>query len=172
MATTIIEGLDGLKNLARGITKSIDEVDGGAPVVHTVGVDLGYSNWMEITQDRVNTFADATDDHQFIHVDPAAAAETPFGGTIAHGYLTSSLGPALAKQVYEITGTKMGVNYGSDKVRYITPVPVGKRLRLGVKLTKVEDIPGGAQVYMTFTYELEGAERPACVAENIYRVYF
>ena len=150
--TTVIQGIAGLKDL--------------------VGEHLGYSDYLEITQERVNTFADATGDHQWIHVDPERAkAESPFGGPIAHGYLTLSLGPALAPQIMRVDGIKMGVNYGCGKVRFPAPVPVGAMLRLGAELTQVDDIPGGAQVYMTFTYEVEGAAKPSCVCEVIFRYY-
>ncbi|MCB0963933.1 MAG: MaoC family dehydratase, partial [Acidimicrobiales bacterium] len=111
-----------------------------------VGTHLGHSGWVTVTQEMVNTFADATGDHQWIHVDPEKAkAESPFGGPIAHGYLTLSLGPVLAPQVMRVEGIKMGVNYGCEKVRFPSPVPVGAKLRLGAELTKVDDIPGGAQ---------------------------
>ena len=150
--TTVIQGIAGLKEL--------------------VGTHLGYSDYLEITQERVNTFADATGDHQWIHVDPERAkAESPFGGPIAHGYLTLSLGPVLAPQIMRVEGIKMGVNYGAGKVRFPSPVPVGSNLRLGAELTAVEDIPGGAQVYMTFTFEVEGAAKPSCVSEIIFRYY-
>lgn len=150
--TTVIQGIAGLKEL--------------------VGTHLGYSDYLEITQERVNTFADATGDHQWIHVDPERAkAESPFGGPIAHGYLTLSLGPVLAPQIMAVEGIKMGVNYGCGKVRFPSPVPVGAKLRLGAELTAVEDIPGGAQVYMTFTFECEGAPKPSCVSEIIFRYY-
>ena len=125
--TTIIDGIDGLKA--------------------AVGTHLGHSDWLEVTQERVNLFADATGDHQWIHVDPERAkAESPFGGPIAHGYLTLSLGPVLVPQVVQVAGVKMGVNYGCEKVRFPSPVPVGSKLRVGVELLEVTDIPGGAQV--------------------------
>ncbi|QXC62573.1 MaoC family dehydratase [Aquihabitans sp. G128] len=151
--TTVIQGIAGLKDL--------------------VGTHLGYSDYLEITQERVNTFAEATGDHQWIHVDPERAkAESPFGGPIAHGYLTLSLGPVLAPQIMRVEGIKMGVNYGAGKVRFPSPVPVGAKLRLGAELTNVEDIGGGgAQVYMTFTFECEGAPKPSCVSEIIFRYY-
>ncbi len=150
--TTVIKGIAGLKDL--------------------VGTHLGYSDYVEITQDRVNTFADATGDHQWIHVDPErATAESPFGGPIAHGYLTLSLGPLLAPQIMQVEGIKMGVNYGADKVRFPSPVPVGAKLRLGAELTRVDDIAGGVQVWMTFTFECEGATKPSCVSENVFRYY-
>jgi acyl dehydratase len=150
--TTVINGIAGLKDL--------------------VGQHLGYSDYIEITQDRVNTFADATGDHQWIHIDPErATAESPFGGPIAHGYLTLSLGPLLAPEIMRVDGIKMGVNYGCEKVRFPSPVPVGAKLRLGAELTKVDEIAGGAQVYMTFTFECEGAAKPSCVSEVVFRYY-
>ncbi|MCO5318091.1 MAG: MaoC family dehydratase [Microthrixaceae bacterium] len=148
-------------------------VEGIAGLEALVGEHLGYSDWLEITQDRVNTFADATGDHQWIHVDPERAkAESPFGGPIAHGYLTLSLGPVLMPTIMTVTGVKMGVNYGCGKVRFPSPVPVGSKLRLGAQLDSVERLPGdGAQVQMTFTFEVEGAPKPSCVAEIIFRYY-
>ena len=137
-----------------------------------VGTELGVSDWLEITQDRVNRFADATGDHQWIHIDAERAkAESPFGGPIAHGYLTLSLGPVLMPQVVMTTGFRMGVNYGANKVRFMSPVPVGAKLRLGVTLLAVEDIAGGAQVTYGFSFECEGAAKPSCVAEVIFRSY-
>ena len=136
-----------------------------------VGKELEPSSWLEITQARVNQFADATNDHQFIHVDPERAAKTPFGGPIAHGYLTLSLGPVLYPQVVTITGFSMGVNYGCNKVRFPAPVMVGAKLRLGVKLLEVTDIAGGVQTTLEFTFESEGGSKPNCVAEVIYRSY-
>jgi acyl dehydratase len=147
------------------------EVNGIAGLKELVGTHLGYSDWLEITQERVNTFADATGDHQWIHVDPErATAESPFGGPIAHGYLTLSLGPVLMPQILRVNGTRMGVNYGCGKVRFPSPVPVGSNLRLGAHLDAVDDLGGGwAQISMTFTFEVEGADKPACVAEIIFR---
>ena len=149
------------------------EVNGIAGLKELVGTHLGYSEWMEITQERVNTFADATGDHQWIHVDvERATAESPFGGPIAHGYLTLSLGPVLFPQIMTVKGIKMGVNYGCGKVRFPSPVPVGSNLRLGATLDSVEDLPGGwAQISMTFTFECEGASKPSCVSEIICRYY-
>ena len=137
----------------------------------SVGQHLGYSEWMEITQDRVNRFADATDDHQFIHVDPDAAAQTPFGGTIAHGYLTLSLVVPLVSQIYRVDGVRMGVNYGTNKVRFPAPVPVGSKIRAGAELTSVTDVPGGVQVELTVTIETQGGTKPVCVAETVSRLY-
>jgi len=148
------------------------KVEGIAGLQALVGQHLGYSDWLEITQERVNTFADATGDHQWIHVDPERAKDGPFGGPIAHGYLTLSLGPVLMPTIMQVTGVRMGVNYGCAKVRFPSPVPVGSNLRLGAQLDKIEELPGnGAQVYMTFTFEVEGAPKPACVAEIIFRYY-
>ena len=137
----------------------------------SVGQHLGYSEWMEITQDRVNRFADATDDHQFIHVDPDAATQTPFGGTIAHGYLTLSLVVPLVSQIYRVDGVRMGVNYGTNKVRFPAPVPVGSKIRAGAELTSVTDVPGGVQVELTVTIETQGGTKPVCVAETVSRLY-
>ena len=138
----------------------------------SAGTHLGRTEWMEITQERVNLFADATGDHQWIHVDVARAnAESPFGGPIAHGYLTLSLGPVLVPQVVRVDGVKMALNYGCEKVRFPSPVPVGSKLRVGVELVDVTDIAGGCQVVMRFTFECEGAPKPSCVSENVFRYY-
>ncbi|MDA2957209.1 MAG: MaoC family dehydratase [Ilumatobacteraceae bacterium] len=137
-----------------------------------VGQHLGYSEYIDITQDRVNQFADATGDHQWIHVDVERAKSGPFGGPIAHGYLTLSLGPMLYPTVVRVEGFSMGVNYGANKVRFPSPVPVGSRLRLGVKLLDVEDVSGGVQMTMEFTFECEGSSKPSCVAEIIFRSFF
>lgn len=137
-----------------------------------VGEHLGYSEYMEIDQARVQMFADATGDQQWIHTDPARAkAESPFGGPIAHGYLTLSLGPVLLPQIFSVGGIAMGVNYGANKVRFMAPVPVGARLRAGVKVLAVDDIAGGAQVTIETTFETEGSSKPSCVAEVIFRYY-
>ena len=141
-----------------------------------VGQEVGVSDWVEITQDRVNQFAEATGDHQWIHVDvERAAKEDPFGtgGTIAHGYLTMSLGPVLAPEVMEITGATTQINYGANKVRFPSPVPVGSRVRLGVDLLTVTPVDTNvADIVYKFTTEVEGAIKPACVAEVIIRVIF
>jgi acyl dehydratase len=150
--TTTVNGITGLQEL--------------------VGEHLGHSDYIEITQEQVNTFADATGDHQWIHVDPERAIkESPFGGPIAHGYLTLSLGPSLMPSILRVDGVKMGVNYGCEKVRFPSPVPVGSKVRLGAQLLTVDDIAGGAQVTMLFTYEVEGAPKPSCVAEVVFRYY-
>ena len=132
---------------------------------------VGVSDWFTIDQDRVGLFADATEDHQWIHVDPERAKEGPFGGTIAHGFLTLSLLPVLIAQVYEIEGTKMAVNYGLNRVRFTAPVPVGSRVRGNVELLEVTDVTGGVQVNTKVTVEVAGSERPALVAEWLTRRY-
>jgi acyl dehydratase len=146
-------------------------VQGIAGLKAKVGEHLGYSEWVEITQEQVNLFADATGDHQWIHVDPERAKSGPFGGPIAHGYLTLSLGPMLMPQILRVEGISMAVNYGAGKVRFPSPVPVGSKLRLGAELSAVDDVAGGAQVTMVFTFEVEGAPKPSCVAEIIFRYY-
>ncbi len=138
-----------------------------------VGTEIGVSEWMEITQDRVNQFADATDDHQFIHVDPERASQTPFGGTIAHGFLTLSLTVTLAGQVeIDVGKPKMAINYGLDKVRFPAPVPVGSKLRARVVLQAVSAVGSSIQVNRTVTMEVEGTEKPAMVAETVTRYYY
>lgn len=144
-------------------------IEGLAGVRQAVGRHLGWSPWLELTQDRVDQFAEATGDHQWIHVDPKRAAEGPFGATIAHGYLTLSLVNQFLPQVVEVRGIAMGVNYGLNRVRFPAPVLVGSRVRGGVELTGAEEVPGGIQTTMVVTVETEGADRPACVAEVISR---
>jgi acyl dehydratase len=142
-----------------------------AELAPAVGSHLGHSTWHEITQERVNTFADATDDHQFIHVDPDRAAETMFGGPIAHGFLTLSLSVPLVHEVFEVKGVRVAVNYGLNRVRFPAPVPVGSRIRVGVRLASVEEIPGGVQVTVDAEFEIEGGTKPACVAQLVSRYY-
>ena len=137
-----------------------------------VGQHLGYSEYVTITQEQVQKFADATGDHQWIHLDVEKAKTGPFGRTIAHGYLTLSLTPIFVGQIWHIEGVKMGVNYGANKVRFMSPVPVGSKLRAGAKLNSVDDIAGGAQVVLEVTFECEGATKPSCVAEVIFRHYY
>lgn len=132
-----------------------------------VGQHVGHSEWMEITQARIDAFADATGDHQWIHVDPERAANGPYGTTIAHGYLTLSLLPLLVEQVMQIRGFRMMINYGLDKVRFPAPVPVGSRIRAGVDLTSLQRKPSGVQLTSTVTVEVEGGDRPAVVAETV-----
>lgn len=136
-----------------------------------VGRHLGHSRWHEVTQDQVNRFANATGDHQWIHVDPQRAAEGPFGRTIAHGYLTLSLGPALLEEILLFTDAPLVVNYGLDRVRFPAPLPVGERLRLGVECAAAESFQGGVQVTLRLTFEVENQRKPACVADVVFRYY-
>lgn len=132
------------------------------------GEELGTSDWVTITQEQINTFADATGDHQWIHVDPERAAAGPFGGVIAHGYLTISLLPALAQQIYSLGGLAFSMNYGSNKVRFPSPVPVGSRLRATATLLETQEIAIGTQAIVKFVIEREGGDKPALVAEVVY----
>ena len=137
-----------------------------------VGTDLGSSEWFEVTQESVNLFADATGDHQWIHVDvERAKKESPFGGPIAHGYLTVSLLAPLLTEVLLVTDTTMGVNYGLNKVRFPSPVPVGAKVRASATLADVKEFPGGLQLTLSATVEREGGDKPVCIAEPIYRYY-
>lgn|SRR5487761_987790 len=147
------------------VVKAIEEFHG------LKGEHLGYSDWHVIDQKRVDLFADATEDHQWIHVDPERAKSGPFGGAIAHGYLTLSLVPALLHEVLEVHGMKFGVNYGCNKVRFPSPVMVGAKLRLGAAVGDVEDVSGGVQVSLDVTLETEGTDKPNCVAQVVYRYY-
>jgi acyl dehydratase len=151
MAPRHIESIDALKGL--------------------IGEHLGYSEYMTITQERVNQFAESTGDHQWIHVDVERAKTGPFGGPIAHGYLTLSLGPVFLPQIFSVGGIAMGVNYGANKVRFVSPVPVGAKLRAGVKVMAVDDTPGGARVTLETTFECEGATKPSCIAEVIFQYF-
>ena len=152
MAQTTVEGIEGVQGL--------------------VGRQLGHSDWVEITQEQVNQFADATGDHQWIHVDPERATkESPFGGPIAHGYLTLSLLPMLLPQIIEITGFTLTVNYGTEKVRFPAPVPVGSRVRATAVCDSVTPIDGGVQMLVTVTVEIEGGSKPAMVATSVSRRY-
>lgn len=135
------------------------------------GSDLGYSNWLEITQERINLFADATNDHQYIHVDPVRAKDSPFGGTIAHGFLTLSLYIPLWEEILEVTDATTLVNYGLDKVRFTSPVPAGAKIRLHATLKTVAEVSGGYQLHVDGIIEIEGQERPAVIIEHISRVY-
>jgi len=146
-------------------------IDGIEDLKTKVGEELGVSDWHDVTQERVNAFADATGDHQFIHVDPERAKQTPFGGTIAHGLLTLSLGPVFTDELFTITGLAFALNYGYGKVRFPAPVPVGAKLRMRATLAAVDDVAGGVQFTITQTYEVEGAEKPSCVAEQLVRAY-
>jgi acyl dehydratase len=135
------------------------------------GLELGPSKWLEITQDRIDRFADATDDHQWIHVDPERAAQGPFGTTIAHGYLTLSLLVPFSYELLAVEGTRMGINYGVNRVRFPAPVPVGSRLRARFRLENVTEVDGGVQVEANATVEREGQEKPVCAAELVFRFY-
>jgi acyl dehydratase len=136
------------------------------------GQHLGYSEWLEISQERVATFADATDDHQWIHLDTERAAAGPFGTTIAHGYLTLSLLVPMWSQILRYEGVRLGVNYGLNRVRFPSPVPVGSRIRTGATLVSVEPVADGSiQVIADFVVEREGAEKPCCIAQGIFRFY-
>ena len=152
MATRHIESIDALKGL--------------------IGEHLGYSEYMTISQERVNQFAEATGDFQWIHIDVEKAKAGPFGGPIAHGYLTLSLGPVFLPQIFSVGGISMGVNYGANKVRFVSPVPVGAELRAGIKVLAVDDTPGGARVTLETTFECKGAAKPSCVAEVIFKYFF
>src|SRR5690625_4868579 len=143
------------------IYQGLDELEAA------VGTHLGYSDWHTITQEQVNLFADATEDHQWIHIDPERAKTGPFGATIAHGYLTLSLVPKLCWQIYDVAGLKMSINYGANKVRFPAPVTVGSRIRAGVELLEVDRGPSATQAITRTTIEIDGSEKPACVVENI-----
>jgi acyl dehydratase len=141
-------------------------------ILENVGKDLGTSDWLEVTQDRINTFADATGDHQWIHVDAERAKDGPFGSTIAHGYLTLSLVNFFLPQIVTVENISMGVNYGLDRVRFTSPVPVGSKIRARGQLTKADAMKGGAvQCVVRVTVEVEGSERPACIADTISRFF-
>jgi acyl dehydratase len=136
-----------------------------------VGKPLGHSDWLEISQERIDQFAEATGDHQWIHVDPERAKAGPFGTTIAHGYLTQSLASLFLPQIIEVRGISMGINYGADRVRFPAPVPVGSRVRGSAEVVEVEEIKGTIQAKIRVTIELEGSERPGCVIDTISRYY-
>jgi acyl dehydratase len=135
------------------------------------GDELGTSDWHEVTQKDIDTFADVTGDHQWIHVDPERARDTPFGGTVAHGYYTLSLAPHLGEEIFALEGFAFAVNYGLNKVRFPAPLPVGSRVRMHAKLKQLEDVAGGAQMTMELTFECEDGDKPVCVAETLARVY-
>lgn len=142
-----------------------------ASLKEAAGKHLGHTEWQEMTQERVNGFADATDDHQFIHVDVEAAKQTPFGGTIAHGYLTLSLMAPVMGELMHVSDAKMGINYGLDKVRFPAPLKVGSQWRGGGEIVEVTEVPGGLQVKVKGTIEVKDQEKPACVAECLVRLY-
>jgi acyl dehydratase len=136
-----------------------------------VGKELGVSDWHLVTQEQIDEFARVTGDDQWIHVDVERARESPFGGTIAHGYYTLSLAPRFSYAMFKIDGFAFGVNYGLNRVRFPAPMPVGERVRMRATLKSVEEIPGGAQITTELTFEREGGEKPVCVAESLARVY-
>ena len=142
-----------------------------ADVAGLAGTDLGYTDWLEITQDRVNTFADATGDHQWIHTDPERAKDGPFGGPIAHGFLTLSLAVTFWSELFDVEGVSTKVNYGLDKVRFISPVKVGSRVRMTAVIAEVTEVAGGYQFGVDQTIEIEGGAKPAVVARGLYRFY-
>lgn len=142
-----------------------------AELAESVGEHLGYSDWLEMTQKRIDSFADATTDHQWIHVDSQRAADGPFGTTIAHGYLTLALVVPLVGQVYRVDGVSMGINYGVNKVRFPTPVPVGSMVRAGAALAAAQPAEGGMQVSLDVVIQLQGGTKPACVAQTVVRYY-
>lgn len=144
----------------------LDGVDG---INALVGQHLGYGDYVEVTQDRINQFAEATGDKQWIHIDAERAAKGPFGKTVAHGLLTLSMIGVLSKGLFSFAGFKMGVNYGYEKIRFPSPVPVGSKLRLGAKVLSAEPTPTGIQTIIELTVEVEGGTKPACVAEMIFR---
>jgi acyl dehydratase len=138
-----------------------------AELEKAVGTHLGYSEWHTITQDQIDTFAEATGDHQWIHVDPVKAASGPFGGTIAHGYLTLSLVPMLCWEIFKVEGVETGVNYGANRLRFPAPVPVGSRVRAGIELISAAPTSGGCRIATLIAVEIEGGDKPACVVETL-----
>ena len=140
-------------------------------LLDAVGQQLGPTDWLDIAQDRINLFADATGDHQWIHVDPERAKDGPFGATIAHGYLTLSLANLFLPQLMEVQNVSMGVNYGCDRVRFPAPVPVGSRIRGAGEVMSAEEMKGGVQVVVRVTVEIENSERPACIVDTISRFF-
>jgi acyl dehydratase len=140
-----------------------------AALREAAGEHLGYSEWHTVTQEQVDAFADATGDHQWIHVNPIAAAAGPFGATVAHGYLMLSLIPMLSKGVFRVEGVRLGINYGLNRVRFPAPLPTGSSVRAGVRIASVEDIPDGVHVVNEVTIERQGGDKPCCVAETVAR---
>jgi acyl dehydratase len=136
-----------------------------------VGQELGVSDWHPVTQENIDRFAEVTGDDQWIHVDPERAKDSPFGGTIAHGYYTLSLAPRFSYDMFKFEGFAFGLNYGLNRVRFPSPMPVGGNVRMRAKLAAIADIPGGAQITTELTFEREGGEKPVCVAESLSRVY-
>ena len=148
---TTIHGIEGLKARA--------------------GEDLGVSGWYDVTQAGIDAFADATDDHQWIHVDPIRARDTPFGGTIAHGFYTLSLASHFIEELLHVDGVALMINYGLNKVRFVDPLPVGDRVRMHLRLAAVDDVAGGVQLTSELTFERDGGTKPVCVAESLSRAY-
>lgn len=142
-----------------------------ADALSLTGTDLGVTDWLEVTQDRVNLFADAVDDHQWIHVDPIRAAGGPFGGAIAHGFLSLSLATKFWTDLFDLEGVSTKVNYGLDKVRFVSPVKVGARVRMSAVIAEVTEVPGGYQFTVDQVFEIEGGSKPAVVARGLYRFY-
>lgn len=132
-----------------------------------IGEDLGYGDWLEVTQERIDAFADATGDHQWIHVDPERANDGPFGATVAHGYLTLSLLPLLAGDIFTVNGPKLVINYGLNRVRFPSPVKVGSRIRANAEIVSIDDSPAGVTMVVRSTVQIDGVEKPACVAANV-----
>ena len=149
--------------------KTFDTLDS---ILAAAGTKLGPGEWMTMTQERIDKFAEATDDHQWIHVDPVRAKAGPFGATIAHGYLTLSITNLFLPKLLVVPTATAGVNYGANKVRFPAPVPVGSRIRMGCELLEVTDVPGGVQVITRNTVEIDGSDKPACVVEAISRFLF
>ncbi len=144
---------------------------GLAEVKSYVGQELGVSDWREVTQEKINAFAEVTGDDQWIHIDVERAKETPLGGTIAHGYYVLSLMPRFAYDMFKLEGFAFGLNYGLNRVRFPAPMPVGEKVRMRAKLASVEEVSGGAQITTEVTFEREGGEKPVCVAETLARYY-
>ncbi len=149
----------------------MESIEGTAGLRDRVGRELGASAWYEITQDRIDAFAAATDDYEQIHVNPERAAETRFGVTIAHGLFTLSLGPKFLYEMFEMTGTSLGLNCGFDRVRFVSPVPVGSRVRMRAILSSVDEVTAGLRAHVQQTFEIEGQTKPACVAESVLMYY-
>ena len=148
------------------------EFDGPEALKAAVGQHLGYSEWTKIDQERIDKFADATGDHQWIHVDPKRAKSGPFGTTIAHGYLTLSITNLFLPELLSVPNASAGINYGANKVRFPAPVPVDSRIRMGCEILDVDDVPGGVQVVTRNTVEIEGSDKPACVVDAVSRLFF
>jgi acyl dehydratase len=142
-----------------------------ADVASLAGTDLGWTNWLEVTQERIDQFADATDDHQWLHVEPERAAAGPFGAPIAHGFLSLSLTVTFWSELFDVTGVSMKVNYGLDKVRFVSPVKVGARVRMNAVIAEVTEVGGGYQFAVDQTIEIDGGTKPAVVARGLYRFY-